>query len=384
LLLANLAFGQTAKLNTIDPGPDIQGASLHFEFEEDSSFQDALPDGRVKLKIYVESLKPDAYRLVDVSSDPSNPEVAFAKPVVKTLSIKNEIEREGVPLYQSVFGVRLGILDVAKPRPYGVILTFKSLEGKLVVTSFELPVGAKDSGYIQVIPPKEVLVDAGGRRELTLQIINKYPEYSVRVFGYRVQCPDGLVAEQAFDPSKAKEPILVVKPGATGELRVGLHGEAMPAILNLEAQPKVNMALFYDDGFRVMQQLVPPIDLDFRLRFGAGIRLICALLGGLFGVWLRGFLPKGTTPLPGRKRPGPLSRYFTGVVLAALGWILSLGLGIEVLALGGRALASHATPFGSLMLGIGFGVLHPTKIAQFVEGLFSKTINSPGAQGAKP
>jgi hypothetical protein len=108
------------------------------------------------------------------------------------------------------------------------------------------------------------------------------------------------------------------------------------------------------------------------------IRLLCALAGGLFGVWLRGFLPKGYTPLPGRKKPGPLSRYATGLILASLGWILSLGLGIEVLALGGRSLASHATPFGSLVLGLAFGVLHPSKVAQFVERLFSKSMDTAG------
>lgn len=339
-----------------------------------------LPEGSVKMRVVVDSLLPDAYRLVDVSSDPENAEVPFTKPIVKVNSLKTPIQKDGAKLYESVFSFRLNILAAAKPRPYGVLLTFKTPEGKTVTTGFELPVGAKDSTLVQVTPPKNVIVDAGGREEIAFQIRNNYPEYNIRIFGYRVQCPDGLVAEQSFDEKTVKDPVKIVKHGTTEELRIPLQGETMSALMNLQAQPKVNVTLYYDDGYRVLQHLVPALDLDFQLRFAAWQRFLCALIGGVIGVWLRGLLPKGYGSLPGRRRPGALSRYSTGIILAALGWALSLGLGIEVLAMGGRSLASYSTPFGSLMLGIGFGVLHPSKVAQFVEGLFSKSLESEPAE----
>jgi hypothetical protein len=257
----------------------------------------------------------------------------------------------------------------AQPRDYDFDLSFLSKSNPIGTLQVELPVGARDGSLLEVVPPADVTMFAGAAKSIDLKLLNQYQDYPVKVYGVSISTDSQLVDEVQYKWQPTDKPLLTVEPGRTAHLPLKVTGAFWRSLGNTSANPDLRIHLYYSDGYRAPVESDQEVQVKLSLLYDWWWTLGAALVGGMLGAGFRILVP-GISSGPGR------SRLIVGVLAAAIGYVMSLAFGLQLIALGGHTLLSSATCFSALGLGVVLSVVPPAKVIQ--------TIESKAFGGAQP
>jgi hypothetical protein len=359
----------------------VPGVELTVGYRDKEELEAAVPGDLLNIEIYLVSANPIPFKLTRVEDEDGSRYAIFSGQIFETATNKKSADGS---YYTTAAKVRVSISKDADPRMQPLKLVFGSSQRTATIPvpiGMRPPTDAKDANYIVLNPPKEVSVNAFGKPDdLLFKVENKFPEYMISILKYTVESKQGLIVKQELTGT-LDQPILKIRHGRTGTLRVPVSADAWNALITADPQPQLSVSVFYSDGYRNQTAIFPDItELPFRMNFAPMLTLLVCLIGSLMGALFRSQAPLLSPTIAAERKWKKTRRMAVWSVRAGLAllagfllWTLSNGFDVALVAKS-VAILSVKTPYGALLIGFIAGVIPPSRFGAWI---YERVTGSP-------
>ena len=358
---------------------DVAEVTCDFRYP-DRAPADVIQGGEPELRVTVRSeIGKPSYALSGVSQrrDPGDSNPEFVRLVGAPIAVEVPDEYR----YVRRFDFKVRIDDDAPPQPYDVVLRFEAPQAPPVTRPIRLFVGARASSqYVDAsagtVAP---LISAGDQSTFSLRVVNKFPSYDLMLRRVKVTSdPAGLIEDVDLELKQR-----IGRGDPTGiPLTVTARQSLLRQLSVFEIKPRLNVLLWYDDGYRSEIERIPEIPIEFNLGFGpsrtAAVAFVSVLLGAILGAWVRIRFTKASTV---EKRRSMYDRIAASVVLGGMFVLFVMVAKVEVSAVEGMVRVPLHKPVVTLLIAFVVGLYDPADLVDYARRKAGLARPPVGGQG---